>query len=51
MSKLKAIIAHIFESNWIYSDDYSTRTHKKTGKVEYSMRDDWGYLWADSPWY
>jgi hypothetical protein len=49
MSKLKAFIAHMFESKWIYNEDASVRVHKETGKTEYRHCDGFGGWWADEP--
>ena len=49
MAKLKSFISYMFESKWEYSENYTVRTHKKTGKVEYDWPDDWGHLWFDEP--
>ena len=49
MAKLKAFIAHMFESKWTYSADMNTRIHKETGNVEYYWRDDWGGWYESEP--
>jgi hypothetical protein len=49
MKTLKAIVAHMFESPWTYSDHCNVRTNKVTGKVEYWHVDPWGGWYDDEP--